>query len=48
MSFVFSFQNFDKVKVIIKLLVVKCNCQTQMQQMATNKQLINNGLEFAD
>ena len=37
MFFVFSFQNFEKVKVLIKLNAVKYNFQTEMQLMTMNK-----------
>ena len=43
MFFVFSFQNFEKVKVLIKLSAVQCNFQTEMQLM-TEQKLIKNGL----
>ena len=44
MLFSFSFQNFEKAEVIIKLNVVKYLCPTQVWWMTMREQLTNNGL----
>ena len=42
----FIFQNLEKIKIIIVLNVVKCNCRLQMQQMTVNKQSTSNSIPF--
>ena len=42
----FIFQNLEKIKIIILLNVVKCNCRLQMQQMTMSKQSTSNSIPF--
>ena len=40
MCFLFSLSHFEKIKVIMKLNAVKCNCQFQTRRMTMSEQLI--------